>query len=215
MAALIWDEQSQAFVEPTNVPMRYDQESGAWVETTGMAWDADAQAWAEKWSREKRLYLYKDGDECINITGGWKYQHYNYYSSSFQSVTPIIERRSDNLYTKISFGTFYCSLIGTENIIDVSEYKKMCCEVSAMYSTYGTQTGGIIVFDNGYRNNYRRTPYAIACYGGYNGEPAVSSDHTVYEVNIENISHAAFAIEHCADAAGAPAFVQLFKLWLE
>lgn len=69
MAALIWDEQSQAFVEPTNVPMRYDQESGAWVETTGMAWDTQAQAWEEKWSRVE--YLYKDGDECVDVTGGW------------------------------------------------------------------------------------------------------------------------------------------------
>ena len=37
MAALKWDEQSQEYVETQNVPMRYDSDSGAWVEMTGIA----------------------------------------------------------------------------------------------------------------------------------------------------------------------------------
>ena len=49
MAAMIWDEQAQAFTE-AETPMKYDQTAGTWTNTTGLAWDNDAQAWTERWN---------------------------------------------------------------------------------------------------------------------------------------------------------------------
>lgn len=71
MSVMIWDSSAQAFAEPQNVPRRYDAGSGAYVDTEGRAYDAEVEAWAEKWSPVKQLYLYKDGDECVDVTGGW------------------------------------------------------------------------------------------------------------------------------------------------
>lgn len=71
MSVMIWDSASQAFSETTEVPKRFDAESGAWVDTTGMSYDNAAGAWTERWSPEKRLYLYNEGDECTKVTGGW------------------------------------------------------------------------------------------------------------------------------------------------
>lgn len=67
MAALRWDEQSGAFVETTNAPMRYDSESGAWVETTGMAWDEKSQAWTERWNTGVSAYVYGAANETVTI----------------------------------------------------------------------------------------------------------------------------------------------------
>ena len=67
MAALRWDEQAQAYVESTNVPMRYDVESGAWVETTGMAYNPDVGAWEEKWNTGVKAYVYGAALETVTI----------------------------------------------------------------------------------------------------------------------------------------------------
>lgn len=70
MSVMIWDSASQVFSETTEVPKRFDAESGAWMETTGMAYDDEAGAWMEMWSNDNKIYLYKDGNEYEYITGG-------------------------------------------------------------------------------------------------------------------------------------------------
>lgn len=215
MAAMIWDEQSQAWKE-AETPLVYDAASGALIDTAGMTFDAEAQAWEEAWGPKKILYLYNNGDECTDVTGGWKYQPYNYYSSSFVSKEPTIERRVDSLYTRLVFNrSFDCALIGTANIINISKYTKMYCEVSGRCSANGSHWGEINIFDGGYKYNYTDIKSVAVCSSTENGKYFRSSDHTLYEINITDIGNAAFAIEHVCDAYHAPDFVQLFKLWLE
>ena len=67
MAAMRWDEQSQAFVETTEAPKRYDPESEAWIETTGMSWDSEAQAWTERWGQKATAYVYGAARETVTI----------------------------------------------------------------------------------------------------------------------------------------------------
>jgi hypothetical protein len=62
-----WDEQSQAYVEPVNVPMRYDEDSQAYVETTGMAWDAESHAWTERWNSGVSACVYGAASETVTI----------------------------------------------------------------------------------------------------------------------------------------------------
>ena len=210
---LIWDKQIGAFKE-TAPPLLYDPAIEAYRDTEGYVHDNALEAWRKVWPT--KLWLYKDGDECTSITGGWRYQPYNYYSPSFVYKTPIIERRADSLYTRLVFGrSFNCTLIGTANIIDTSRYTKMCCVVSSSYSTTNAACfGKIIVLADGYSINYRSKAECLVCYGGYDGR-YVSSNHTLFEVDITDISSAVFAIEHVCDSIAAPDFVQLFKLWLE
>lgn len=67
MAALRWDTESQAYVETNEVPKRYDHASGAWVETTGMAWDNESQAWTEKWNTGVSAYVYGAASETVTV----------------------------------------------------------------------------------------------------------------------------------------------------
>lgn len=66
MAAMIWDEQAQAFVK-ADVPMKYDPTAGAWTDTTGLAWDPDAEAWTERWGTKVSAYVYGAASETITI----------------------------------------------------------------------------------------------------------------------------------------------------
>ena len=66
MAAMIWDEQAQAFKE-ADVPMKYDPTAGAWTDTTGLAWDPEAEAWTEKWNSGVRAYVYAAALETVTI----------------------------------------------------------------------------------------------------------------------------------------------------
>lgn len=119
MSVKIWDSASQAFVEPQNVPRRYDAENGAFVDTTGKVYDADAAAWAEKWSQNKQLYLYNEGDECVDITGGWKLKP----RSGCESYTSV-QKNATNMYFYLANANYHGSLV-TNNKIDVAGYRKL------------------------------------------------------------------------------------------
>lgn len=70
MAALIWDNELQAFTEAAT-PKIWDPALGAYEDTAGLVWNPELEAWEEGWNPEKRLYLYKQGDKCASVAGGW------------------------------------------------------------------------------------------------------------------------------------------------
>lgn len=47
MSAMIYDPTEQAFKE-AETPMKFDNESQSWADTTGLAYNPDAEAWEEK-----------------------------------------------------------------------------------------------------------------------------------------------------------------------
>ncbi len=71
MAALIWDSNKQAF-EESELPLTYNPAIDAWQDTEGYEHNSELDAWEKVWPR--KLYLYNQGDECADITGGWEYK---------------------------------------------------------------------------------------------------------------------------------------------
>lgn len=82
MSAMIYDPTSQAFVE-AETPMKFDTGNKSWADTTGMAYNPEAEAWEEKWSQLK-IVTFADGtdeeiaamvqahyDGKINISDYW------------------------------------------------------------------------------------------------------------------------------------------------
>ena len=129
-----WDEQSQAYVEPVNVPMRHDEDSQAYVETTGMAYDQTAGAWEEKWSPNKILYLYNKGDECTDVTGG--IGAYKVRESGYTFTSSSVIKDVDSITIKLlrSNGSNSGGAI-TNNAIDLTNYKKICINATSIIST--------------------------------------------------------------------------------
>lgn len=58
MAALVWDNQSQAFVD-AETPVTYNPQLEAWEDTDGYGYNPEMGAWQKVWPTE--LYLIKDG----------------------------------------------------------------------------------------------------------------------------------------------------------
>lgn len=126
MSVKIWDSASQAYAEPQSVPKRYDTESSAYVDTTGQAYSEADAAWEEKWSPNKRLYLYNEGDECTDVTGGWylKY-HPSYQSTSYAKLT----KNTDNMCFQEAYANYYASVV-SKIAVDVTDYSKIFLEGS-------------------------------------------------------------------------------------
>lgn len=114
-------------METSNVPMRYDPESEAWVETTGKAYDQTAGAWEEKWS--PKIYLFNDGDECTDLTGGWdKGTAYTWNNSH------AMQNDGKSLYSGVLDEYKDANGASTVKAIDVTLYKKLNVIVSVKCS---------------------------------------------------------------------------------
>lgn len=86
------------------------------------------------------LYLYKDGDECVDITGGWEFKQSNGSSST---GTRQLEKREDCIYMKVvaNSSTGHGADTTISLGIDVSEYNYLC---------FDCKIGHTDAYDRGY-----------------------------------------------------------------
>ena len=195
MSVKIWDSASQAFVEPQNVPRRYDAGSGAYVDTDGKAYSEADAAWMERWSKDKTPYLYNEGDECTDVTGGWDIK-YNVSSSRFQ-------RNSDNLsYTATADSWSYCT---SNNLMDLSKYSKlkMLADINISFSNMWNYAGFRLYSSKDYGTKYGEA---------YRSDVGSVSDY-VLEMDISSISSAYVYLY--ANSLQNEVSIKIKKVWLE
>ena len=130
------------------MPLIYSAEVGAFVEAGtprinmgGVFCDSIGRvyqdgAWRDVWPIKK--YLYRSGDECMDVTDGWS-------DTTFGSNTKISSIRNTNSIeikmTKTSVGNADCA-IATKQKIDVSKYGYIFFDVDVLvlpsetYQTY-------------------------------------------------------------------------------
>lgn len=101
MAALVWDNASQAWKE-AETPMAYDLASNVFAETTGLVWDAESEAWAEVWSPAAKMVVSRnafnyilginDGGSTNTVLFGSDYAVIDLYksSSSYSSAQVVL-----------------------------------------------------------------------------------------------------------------------------
>lgn len=71
MSVKIWDAVTGAWKDAETM-QRYDASMQAYKECASAKRQTDG-IWKKVWpDRPETLYLYKDGDECIDVTGGWQ-----------------------------------------------------------------------------------------------------------------------------------------------
>lgn len=70
-----------------------------------------------------KLWLYRDGDECEDVTGGWTNSGYTYNGSANQAVT----KYSDSMYATTHIGDSLTA--GIVNPVDVTNYSTLFAEV--------------------------------------------------------------------------------------
>lgn len=125
--------------------------SGTWVVKTAQTYmNGKWKSWI--------AYLYINGDECLDVTGGWVstacIQGYNDWGAVGSAYAPKITRNSMNM-TVESNGDG-CGLVHTANMIDLSEVNTIVMH-GTILSSWGKISTGIFIRDNlrgGYSADY-------------------------------------------------------------
>ena len=129
MSVKIYDSTIGAFKD-AETPLIWDEQAQAWKDSVGLVWNESAQAWEERWNAQKILYLYDQGNQCADITGGWS----NGWSYGGGGTTSLLtnEFRVSADYGQNAKG------LETNKAIDVSKYTKLIAEVTPLYCSNGT-----------------------------------------------------------------------------
>ena len=133
-----WDAETGAYVDVQSVWRR--NENGLMVDAQSVrVWDGNT--WREVWP--KRLYLYKEGDKCENVTGSWtdfrtrnNTENGVVFPMAVFAETYIQFSGTDNVYGWGSKATF------TNRKIAIGKYMKLCMEVEA--ECINTETATVI-----------------------------------------------------------------------
>ena len=95
----------------------------------------------EEEDEENTVYLYNEGDECTDITGGWVSKNFfNYSGGNYAIKQGDCLDYGDNSSSSYGYGGFY-----TNNKIDLSQYSKMVIDwqqYSCSINKYGSGSGG-------------------------------------------------------------------------
>lgn len=121
MSVKIWDTETQAFKD-AQMLQRYDATAKAFTECTSAKKQTDG-VWQDVWpDGPKVLYLYKDGDECVDVTGGFSVC---YISNSYGNGTATKEQ---NALSLLSPSYSQMPAFGTNNKIDAKRFSKVFIE---------------------------------------------------------------------------------------
>ena len=125
---LIWNNQLEAYAETAPLPL-YDPAIEAYRDTKGLLWDNELEAWREVWpSRPEVLHLYNQGDECTDITGGWR--AYPYQLSGWGgALAPTLIKGSSSMDASLSGA--YTGAVATVRAIPMDGYSKLYALVSS------------------------------------------------------------------------------------
>ena len=112
------------------------------------------------------LWLYREGDECEDVTGGWLFDTSNVPTHG----TTASEKREDSLYVQFtSSGTATSVRLYTKNLFDLTDYKKIYFDVAMkrtdpyerecimLWDTSGNDSNKVHVYNLGANADIPRT----------------------------------------------------------
>lgn len=119
MAVMIWSEAAGAFIEPEDILAC--GADGVYYSVPQINAPAADGVWGQVWP--ERLYLYKTGDECIGVTGGW---------APYASAGATATKDTDSLTITMNGDSYYqTGQFCPKKAIDFTGYSKLCFLVFA------------------------------------------------------------------------------------
>ncbi len=158
---------------------------------------------------EKRTYLYKNGDQCVALTGGWKAEAIlDTINTGAVAVVPTLTFNSDNmqLYCLASSGQQGGSLL-INNKIDYSSYKKICIEYTATLGRYNSASAVDFV------KNKQQQAFTGYIYGPHACYEQPITTKTVAKCDIDNVND--FGIYIQSDKSNGAVNCNIYNVWLE
>lgn len=147
-----------------------------------------------------KLWLYREGDECEDVTGGWYF-----YDMETQYGSYITEKRSDHIYAKSTANSSTGAVLRFRptNSIDLTPYKKMYFDFSVKHT-----------------DNYERGVINLVgddkTIGVYTIGKAASRDRSVLEYDVSALT-GLYYLRFSANTvtSGNYSEVSLYRCWLE
>lgn len=158
-------------------------------------------------NESKRIYLYNEGDECIDITGGWASK--TYYNRYDENNIMITEKRDNCLYLYGQTKTMVYQIFHTNNIIDLSNYSKVGikCKFTTEYKT-------------GYLCHVNLTDWYTSFNPHLNFDEITEKDKVLEIIRNKNTSpnvnnkHLGVMINNASDSIN-PRGLEVYKIWIE
>ena len=151
-----------------------------------------------------KLWLYKDGDECINVTGGLEYAVKSYGNADAKS-----QKLSDRISTTVSYASgvyAYDAKWQSKKMFDLTEYNKLCVEADSV------GTAQSVYFVPGLSQD--DTPGNQTAYISYSNVHSVPKQ--VKSVDISNLKGMHnFKMLISLNAISSPCTNNIYKIWLE
>lgn len=119
---------------------------GAWVPVT-------AQAYQDGAWKEWITYLYNNGDECTDLTGGWEATATKPSGSGSTAVTPTVKKDTNSITYSLTSGNgnYRIGYLVAVKSIDITNYSKITVNV-----TNFSISGGLIV-SNSKTSGFQKT----------------------------------------------------------
>lgn len=106
--------------------------SGAWVSKTATSYQSGS--WVD-WA----VFLYNEGDECTDLTGGWTAYAYKSSNSGSKPYAPTLTKGEKSMTISLysAHEDYRMGSVFAENVIDLTNYKYICVNVTAMSIAFG------------------------------------------------------------------------------
>ena len=145
------------------------------------------------------LYLYKEGDECISLTGGWK--------ATFTHTNASFAKYSNYMYLNCpnGNGTIQCGMVNT--IKDMSLYSNICINYE-----YSSKASSSTYFQARYTPNQTIETNTIAKYDIESGAKTIKGTK---KIPISGLSNNNYLTMYLGGWGSSSAYVKIYEVWLE
>lgn len=145
-----------------------------------------------------RVWLYRNGDECTDVTGGWTADRA--YTAGGWGISHNLTFNVDSMYMWVTTNGF--DFVATQNLIDITPYSKICIERNG---NIGADTI-YIAFNPNSSGNWSA--------GDFVEHPSPSStDFSTVSIDISHITGSRYVILEVGQGRGK--YMNVRKVWLE
>lgn len=164
---------------------------GEWVSVSSdMYKDGVWKSFTEAWDG----YYFKNGDQCIDITGGWTTEG---WTSAYYNVLNKGSINSDHLYLT-AYGAFICQL-GTVNKVDLTGISALKASVTI------ETTGEVVLCVSSTKSQDDKVAYM---------KNTATGTHT-YSVDVSGLSGSYYIIVYATGASNAAPVAKITNVWGE
>lgn len=155
-----------------------------------------------------KLYLYRDGDECEGITGGWTASGYSFANSNGISRTVVAATKNENNMFVNGTGAGKAGIVGTTSPIDFSKYSTLYIEALSHGESSTDQSMQCVI------NSSKNVMSSSAILNkSLNSNLGAYNVQYVYSIDISSISETAYLAFVAENSSSRYGYV--YKVWLE